>query len=124
MGLPGLLSTSEIESMRVQIERTFTIDAKKLTKSNSSDGRGGRTVVWVEGTAFKCRFSTNPSDYTQSVNLGSVISDSEFSLIYPYNLSIAAKDRVRIDGSDYEVTSVWENSSINLHGRASLIKLV
>ena len=110
--------------MRVEVEKTFTIDAYPLSKQSTSDGRGGKTVNWVQGTVFKCRFSTDPSDYTQTLALGSVVSDSGYSLIYPYNHTLAAKDRVRIDGTDYEVTSVWQSSSINLHGRASLIRLV
>lgn len=118
-----MLSSTEMERMRVQIERTFTITAKKLVKTNTSDGRGGRSVVWTEDEEFLCRFSTKPMQFDQQVALGGVISDSEYSIIYPHDVSLKASERVRINSVDYDITTVFEDSNYDLHGRAALKRI-
>ena len=119
-----MLTPDEISLMRNTIKRTFTTECIKLIKTITSDGAGGRSVVWTESVSFNARISTNPPSNTQQEALGSVVSDPEYGLIYGYDIDLDATCRIRIDGVDYEVLSVFQNSTWDLHGRANLRRLV
>ena len=118
-----MITNEELESMRNTVEDTFDLELTRLVKSTVSDGKGGRTVTWISSGTFSARLSTNPPTRFQNIETGQVISESTYLLIYPYDQALSAEDRVSDGTNTYEVLAVFNKSSIDIHGRATLKRL-
>lgn len=118
-----MLSAGQIELMREGVQMTFTTLCTRQTKSDASDGKGGRAVTWQDAGTFYGRISTRPDTSRQSAGLGGVIDDSGYSISYPHDQALNAEDRVQADGVTYEVQAAWSGGTYDLHGRASLRRI-
>ena len=113
-------SPAQLSAMRSTVESTFDATASRLVKVNTSDGRGGRVVAWESNLEFPCRLSTKPPRTRQEIGEAKLVSDPEYQLVYKHDITLSSTNRVEINGRQYEIIAVFEGSSINLHGRASL----
>jgi hypothetical protein len=100
-----LLSDSQLEFMRDQIELTLPDTCTILSPTRASDGQGGWTDTWGTASAnVKCRLDASKK-LAQSERLGgaALLPYSYWMLTLPHDTTIGTTYRVVHSGQTYNV---------------------
>jgi len=102
--------------MRGLLIDTFT----RQTVTETTDGMGGFTEVWADGTEFKGRLSAMPA--------GERISEDRIAVyathrLYCESLTITEKDRVKLGTRIFEIKAVRNPSNISHHLEIDVLEI-
>lgn len=103
-------------SLETLLVDTFT----RQTVAETSDGIGGATNDWTDGTEFKGRLSAMPADERMSDDRVTVYASHR---LYSESLTIIAKDRVKLGTRIFEIRAVRNPSNIDHHLEIDLLEI-
>jgi hypothetical protein len=119
------LTGTELAAMRGDVLDMLPGTAIIQSAANSSDGAGGWTETWtaVTGGTVACRIDP----FKRLGNIETAGSEEalnySYQLTLPYNAPIEPGNRVQINGTAYEVRSLFNEHDWNVSKRAQITRI-
>ena len=113
------LTAPELASMRAVMTSSFPDRATIWRNDPVSDGAGGQTDHWAARRIVACRLVMGGAQ--EAERGGRLAAISTWRAYLPYDLR--PRDRLRIGGTDYEVTETDASATERLCVTASLIRI-
>lgn len=121
--MSGILTASELESMRQTSAGSLPGLCTVKTKTLTRDAIGGGTAVWSSTTNVPCRLTALGTN-KGAVQLGGATNyPGGWTLYLRYDQAIAAGNRVAYNGKTYEVTGVEDDNDDRAFRRALLRRI-
>lgn len=110
-----MLSETEIDTMRHEIERVSLPDEATLLEPTNTKTPTGYTTTWAEAWTGPGRVS--PLERAELERLQRLEVEGTWAVSLPHDAPATEEMRVTILGRTFEITSVMETSSYDLYTR-------
>jgi SPP1 family predicted phage head-tail adaptor len=116
-----LLSAAELDQMRADLETLLPDTCIIASVSYVSNGAGEWVPTWTDAGSVACRL--DPIRGSEKISGGAIEAFNGYILTLPYNAVIVPTNRVTVNGTDYNVTSVTIGDSWKLDTRCQIERL-
>jgi SPP1 family predicted phage head-tail adaptor len=114
-----MLTDGELSFMRKSVEQLLPDTCNILSLTNTPDGQGGQTQTWGTASAnVTCRLDVTESREMNAA--GAIQTFTTYKLSMPYDTTIAAANRVEVNGETYTVIGVNNGQSWKAVTRVTL----
>lgn len=103
------ISQDELDSARSEFTGLMNTTATRKVATRNEDGRGGGHQIYVAVGTFQCalcpasRGRTMGREVVEAERNASII---DWTVVCPFGTEVDVKDRLTIDGEDYEIQGV------------------
>lgn len=100
-------------------------DTAQITRATStSDGRGGRTQVWVTVATVACRVAPFLRPSQELLNADRVSGVTRWWLTFPQGTDLTAADRVLVGARTFEVAEMLSARSFQVSSRVIGVEIL
>lgn len=114
-----MLTAGEMAAIQRTVRLSLPDLCTRWVPTRTADGHGGQTETWTSTTNVPCRLSTAVSTNPQTDG-NRYAMHTAWVLTLAHDQAISSGDRVTVNGTTYEVTSVQDDQSYRAGVRAQL----
>lgn len=100
----GLLSDSDIASMRATLSDSLPGTAVLKTATFADDSGGGGSITWTAAGTVPCRIT--PMSMDERLIANRIAEDANWLITLPADTAVNHRQRLAIDGRSFEVLAV------------------
>lgn len=111
-----MLTDEELAGMRVTLDLSLPDLAEVTRATSTSDGRGGRTMVWVTVASVPCRVA--PDTTRAEGTVADVVTNVQrWMLTMPSGTNVLPDDRISVGTRTFEVVAIRSARSFEVSCR-------